>query len=822
MPVLEPAVIINVIGENTGAASQDESTWHTNYFPSMYDNTWYPGGPNGFMIGHRPTPGDEAVAQSYLFVNVGEIGGWEITSEKIWKGNVHIKSDAELIQLGTVTDFLLSGTDSGVLMGKGATYYEFFAGKEDGNYIHWDGTALNVSGNISADTGEIGGWFVSANTLASSATEANAGISLNSSIPEIRVGDSAGAHIVINGADSAAPYIASSNHSSDPLTPRGFKFNFNGEIEAVDGTYLGKLQSNVFVQNEVNIVNGDLVLTSGAKLFSNLASSVTSMVVDQQIFNSGDIVQIGTPSTNTEKILVTNGGTGTGPYTYTITRGYEGSSTNAYNGNQVVYKVADQNSTHAWISIQGSAQQILFTQTVDSGGTVTSNDRLLLGEIGTNQYGLKGWNSNNDLVFEIGELNNLVGGWTMGTSGLTKQSAGTGFSLNAGTSEVLTVAGFEIVNPINPRAFLGNATSYINWNDHSIGTGVANGMYLHGDFESDAIITGGTFQTAATGQRVVINGAANSMVFYTASAQAVEIDDNISGSQAGIKITDGMVYMVNTIHTAESSWTRLGMTINIQEPVTGSDYAIKGITTNLGSKTFGGGVSGQVGSPVLNPTGSGNWAGVSGYVRAISGADSFNQMGLHGNAYNDRNSSTKAYGVYAIGTKTTGTGDSYGIYATAINNGTGTAYAGYFNGGDVYIENDLAVNGTIQGLRTVYQVNWGTSGPDSTYLNVGDSLMTATRGFRMPRSGSIVSFNMFVTMGIHDSGTLYFYLVKNGTDVMTLSFTGTTTGDQEQHILQAVGVDTVVAGDVISVRQVDNGGGDLTWANAVGFFEVEA
>ena len=42
-----------------------------------------------------------------------------------------------------------SGTSKGVLIGKdgNTSVYEIFAGQEDGHYIHWDGSNLNVSGN---------------------------------------------------------------------------------------------------------------------------------------------------------------------------------------------------------------------------------------------------------------------------------------------------------------------------------------------------------------------------------------------------------------------------------------------------------------------------------------------------------------------------------------------------------------------------------------------------------------------------------------------------------------------------------------------------
>lgn len=54
-------------------------------------------------------------------------------------------------------------------------------------------------------------------------------------------------------------------------------------------------------------------------------------------------------------------------------------------------------------------------------------------------------------------------------------------------------------------------------------------------------VTSGTMQTAASGQRVVIDGSANNMKFYddTGSAPVVLIDDSIYSTYAGIKVGDG-------------------------------------------------------------------------------------------------------------------------------------------------------------------------------------------------------------------------------------------------------------------------------------------
>ena len=66
-------------------------------------------------------------------------------------GNLDINSTDETIRLGSVTDFAKDGSAKGILMGKESSgNYDFFVGKEDGNYIHWDDSAnsLKVVGTI--------------------------------------------------------------------------------------------------------------------------------------------------------------------------------------------------------------------------------------------------------------------------------------------------------------------------------------------------------------------------------------------------------------------------------------------------------------------------------------------------------------------------------------------------------------------------------------------------------------------------------------------------------------------------------------------------
>ena len=79
----------------------------------------------------------------------GAIGGWDLSANDLSSGNVSFNSNTERLKLGAVTDFAKDGSDKGILIGKDGSDYEFFVGAENGNFIHWNGSTLNIDGTIS-------------------------------------------------------------------------------------------------------------------------------------------------------------------------------------------------------------------------------------------------------------------------------------------------------------------------------------------------------------------------------------------------------------------------------------------------------------------------------------------------------------------------------------------------------------------------------------------------------------------------------------------------------------------------------------------------
>lgn len=77
-----------------------------------------------------------------LTATSGEIGGWTISSDELSSGNVSIQSDAERILMGSATAPL---TGIGIFLGLDGSDYEARFGDPAGDYVHFDGTTLEIN-----------------------------------------------------------------------------------------------------------------------------------------------------------------------------------------------------------------------------------------------------------------------------------------------------------------------------------------------------------------------------------------------------------------------------------------------------------------------------------------------------------------------------------------------------------------------------------------------------------------------------------------------------------------------------------------------------
>lgn len=248
--------------------------------------------------------------------------------------------------------------------------------------MDWASRVVNVDNN-GLDVIGSGGISVSTGTITAGASDEividgpnkridiGTGILLDGNLSKITVGNAA-PNIEIDGANKI---IQSSNFNAGPTGAAGFKLDgVAGSIEAIDGTFWGKLKTVMFEADEVNVVNGDLVLTDATKLTEDLDDSETGVdVVDGSVLSVDDLLMVGTSSEVMEVDSVDGN-------TLTVTRGARtGHGATTHNKQEVIYKVGVANGTHDWLELLGSTGPMINVKhSSDDGSNITFSSYVTL------------------------------------------------------------------------------------------------------------------------------------------------------------------------------------------------------------------------------------------------------------------------------------------------------------------------------------------------------------------------------------------------------------------------------------------------------------
>jgi hypothetical protein len=192
----------------------------------------------------------------------------------------------------------------------------------------------------------------------------------------------------------------------------------------------------------------------------------------------------------------------------------------------------------------------MFTQTVILTGAVWTNNSPTAGKIawgnhtvtynGAN-YAITGSNTANRYVYWV------AGDATYSTSATHPTLGTTGFMIATNEAGVVQLVWNSSANMVIGTAFILDA-AITNAKIGLLAVQNANINDLSADKINAGTLTGRTVQTAASNQRVVIDGSANNLKFYrTGEANAVlTIDDNIESTAPGIYMraaAGGIVYM---------------------------------------------------------------------------------------------------------------------------------------------------------------------------------------------------------------------------------------------------------------------------------------
>jgi hypothetical protein len=283
----------------TANPSPDTGDYHMVFFNNAGDITVGIDADDGSLFAAM---GNVLLNQEGIYAVQGWVGGWVLGVDSLVDDNGMVGMSSKI----TVADDI-----------------RFFAGDidplnapfrvyESGRVVATD---AELTGEITAVTGDIGGWIITSTSIQKLAS--NVGIVLDSSTPKIQIGNIAGIHTIIDGANQN---IRSSNFVAGSL---GFQIETNtGDAEFNNVTTRGKIKTTVFEKEAVSSVGGYLVVLNADTLAVDMTSldSETLTVEGSTVFAVNDYLRMKDGS-NDEWLLITVAT----PPTYTVTRDLQGS-----------------------------------------------------------------------------------------------------------------------------------------------------------------------------------------------------------------------------------------------------------------------------------------------------------------------------------------------------------------------------------------------------------------------------------------------------------------------------------------------------------------
>ena len=504
------------------------------------------------------------------------LAGWAIGSDEMSKGSVKIQATNERILLGDATE---PSTGIGIFMGKDGSDYEFRVGDPSGDYIHWDGTNLNITGKISIGSGDN-----------------------------------------VFKADADGIYLGNTVFASAP-----FRVSMAGAITATSATITGSLTTGAGSNIDGQYL-GNLTVATGA--LANL--SVTAGKIDNATITATQIADATITGTQIAAATIT-GGVGGNISAATITASQIANATitgtqiaattilagNIGNGtittSQISATAGITGGQIASASIQaGNIANLTITAAQIANLTITATQiadaTVTGGKIATNtitgtklKIGNQSWS--HDLVFSSTDLNTVA--WTLGT--ITMADGSTTYSIDAGNTGDMTartyvyldiatsVTVFQTTTTAGTAVGDGKILIAVAENSTTAATfqvygGIGGIAITGGDIEGNSIvatqIASGTITTNEIAANTIEAGDIKAATITTTQIAANTIVASnitaatITGTEiAATTITAGNI-AANTITANEIT----GNTITGSE-ITGT--TLSGIFANLGTITAG-------------------------------------------------------------------------------------------------------------------------------------------------------------------------------------------------------------------------------------------
>lgn len=200
-----------------------------------------------------------------------------------------------------------SGYDSGTgfFLGNDSGTPKFSVGNSAGNKLTWDGSALSVTGNISATTGTIGGWTVGATSLTSGSGANTVGLDSGGTNPAIYAGSATPASAPFR-VTQAGDITATSATITGSLT--------TGTGSDIDGQYLSAL--SVTAGSIANATITTTQIASATIAGSNIASAtIEGSNIASATIEGGNIASATITGGNIDASTITGGNIASGTIT---------------------------------------------------------------------------------------------------------------------------------------------------------------------------------------------------------------------------------------------------------------------------------------------------------------------------------------------------------------------------------------------------------------------------------------------------------------------------------------------------------------------------
>jgi hypothetical protein len=286
-----------------------------------------------------------------LVVTLAEIGGFVVDGDSI-------TADTGAVGLSSNTDEAF-GDNIRFWAGDATAFNAPFLVTDSG---YLQATDVNISGVITAISGEIGGWSISATKLESG----HPGIVLDSANQVIKVGSwSGGNHIQIDGVNQR---IRNSTFSSGAS---GFNIDTStGDAEFNNLTARGELKTFLLTSSNQMAVAGNIIVSKDAGKLGADVTAIATTVNFGKALTVGDWIKIQGPdatgSNALEAMLVGSLVSGT---TYNVTRNVDGSGANAWLKDTPFVVIGSNGTSRIELTAGASGSIQLITQGAAYGTT---------------------------------------------------------------------------------------------------------------------------------------------------------------------------------------------------------------------------------------------------------------------------------------------------------------------------------------------------------------------------------------------------------------------------------------------------------------------